>query len=198
MGGAAVVAVNATEDTGADPDVETDTERHPIALRKVHPGDVTRVTTDEQTLDPAAALSVWPYDQLDFSPARHRDDLHTDRWARKDHTAENPVWEPVIRHRNRGIRVTFATEDGGRYAVVDWSQTDDPPLVYLLVFDGADPDARRWDRIGTDATVERYGAPIGDRSRAWAYRPPSEDIEPWLVEQDADPEFTVPNPGGER
>lgn len=142
-------------------------------IRGLHRGDTTRVIADATRLDPAAVIAVWPWYQADFDDGTHRADM-------------NPG-----RTKSEGVRATFATECGGRYAAVNWKQTDDPPVLYLLVIDSEDPDARRWDRVAHVQRVERYGEPE-ERTPEWFGRAPSRDIPPWRVEQDADPEFTAP------
>lgn len=163
-------------------------ERHEQPLKEMHTGDIARVTTEDTVLDPAVVIAVWPYYQEDFDSDAHTDDVHTKRTCRKDMTVENPVWEPKFKHYFNGIRLTFATEGGGRYAVVRWAKTEDPAFLYLLVIDSADPEGRRWERIGRAPTVERYGDPE-DRKPEYVNRMPSEDIPPVEQEQNAEPEF---------
>lgn len=164
-------------------------------LELIHTGDIARVTATDAVLDPAAAIAVWPYYQTDFDDPAHVGDVLTKRGARKDMTVEDPVWEPDIKHSFHGTRITFATEDGGRYAVVNWNGTDDPPYLYLLVIGGEGPEDRRWDKLDAVERVERYGEPE-DRNSEWSYRLPSEDIPPHVVEQDADPSFALPGSNG--
>lgn len=163
-------------------------DRHETPLKELHTGDATRVTTTDTVLDPAVVIAVWPYYQADFDNERHADDVFVKESRRKDMTVENPEWETYRRLKPNGIRVTFATEGGGRYAVVRWAKTDDPALLYLLVIDSEDPDGRRWKRIGRAPTVERYGEPE-DRDPEYHNRLPSEDIPPMEQELDAEPEF---------
>jgi hypothetical protein len=147
-------------------------------LGTLHRGDTARVISEEQVLDPAAVIAVWPWYQADFDDGSHSEDMTPGET------------------KSRGTRATFATEDGGRYAAVDWTKTDDAAVLYLLVIDSEDPDGRRWDRVGRVQRVERYGEPE-DRTPEWFGRPPSRDIPPWTVEQNADPEFTIPGGHGD-
>lgn len=160
-----------------------------VDLRTLHRGDTARVTTENRTLDPTSVIAVWPYAQLDFCPDRHNGDLQIRESRKKDMTVEQPEWEVIRRPINRGMRVTFATTDGGRYAAVNWAGTDAPPLLYLLVVDSEDPDGRRWDRLDELDHVERYGDVDPERSPEWHGRRPSEDIPPWRQEHLATPEF---------
>lgn len=164
-------------------------------LKTLHTGDTVRVSTEDTVLDPAAVIAVWPYYQADFHHERHADELWVKEKRTKDMTVENPEWETVRRLKPNGIRVTFATESGGRYAVVNWAKTEDPPLLYMLVIGSDDPDSRRWELIGRDPTVERYGEPE-DRIPEYKRRMPSEDIPPVEQEQGADPSFTIPGEDG--
>lgn len=179
-------------DSGASPSGRDATpaarERHESPLKELHTDDRARITTEDTVLDPAVVIAVWPYYQEDFHHERHADDVYVQERRRKDRTVENPEWETVRTLKPNGIRVTFATEGGGRYAVVNWSKTEDPPLLYLLVIDGEDPESRRWERIGRDPTVERYGEPE-DRKPEYRGNLPSEDIPPMEQEKGADPEF---------
>ncbi len=163
---------------------------HPADLRDCHTGDLARVTGEDHELDPAAVLAVWPWDQKDFSPERHAADLYIRERRVKDCTVDTPTWETERTPLNRGMRVTFSTGGGTWYAAVDWTQTEDPALLYLLVIDDPDPGARRWERVDRVERVELYGVDPGDRSPEWTGRLPSKDIPPWEVEQDAEPDFS--------
>lgn len=143
---------------------------HQMGLRYLHTGDRARVLTGDRALDPAAAIAVWPYYQADFDDPVHREDM-------------------TRQTKSHGTRVTFATEDGCRYAAVDWNHTEDAPILYLLVVDDPDPEPRRWDRVGEVQRIERYGEPV-ERSPEWIARPPSQDVEPWVAERRADPAFS--------
>jgi hypothetical protein len=174
--------------SGSTPSRRDIPERHEQPLKELHTGDIARVTTEDTELDPVTVIAVWPYYQADFDHERHADEVFVKESRHKDMTVENPEWETVRRLKPNGIRVTFATEDGGRYAVVRWAKTEDPAFLYLLVMDSDDPDERRWDRIGRDPTVERYGEPE-DRDPEYRNRMPSEDIPPVEQELNADPTF---------
>jgi len=157
-------------------------------LKKLHTGDTVRVTTDVETLDPAAVIATWQFSQRDFDGERHSGDVFVQEVKRKDHTVENPTWKTEHRPKPNGMRVTFQTPDGGRFAAVDWSKTDDDPILYLLVIRGEDPESRRWDRVGAVSGIWRYGEPE-DRDPEWFGNLPSDDIPPWEQEQGANPSF---------
>lgn len=163
-------------------------KRHESPLKELHTGDVARVTFGEKVLDPAAVIAVWPWSQEDFTPTEHPEIELKDHETLSNHRYDSDddirLWEMT------GQRVTFATEDGARYAVVDWNSGPDTAFLYLLVIDSECPDERRWDRVGEVDTVERYGEPE-DREAEWIGRLPNADIPPWRVEQDADPSFTL-------
>lgn len=170
-------------------------ERRGVSIRDrdIHTGDVVRVVADGQAVDPGAVIAVWPWTQEDFTPDRHIADLHVERRKVKDMTVDDPEWTTEERVKRRGWRVSLAAENGARYAVVDWNGTDAPPVLYLLLVKSEDPDARRWERMSPVQRIDRIASPV-DCSERWCWcprrtTPPSEDIPPWVVEQDAEPFF---------
>lgn len=120
-------------------------------------GDLIHVETVDDAVERAEVIARWVFSQEDFShdtaesvPVRVR------RWT--DHTGDEPVEKSEKLKDGTGNRSTIITPDGTKYAIVDWKANDDPPHLYLLVVDAADPEDRRWTDIGAVQSIGRYGA----------------------------------------
>lgn len=167
-------------------------ERHDITAADIREGDTLHVTAADCEVDHAAVIARWKFRQRDFSPdAGSEIPSVTRKWM--DLTDEDgPVEFEDTRIMGHGDRSTLMTEDGRKFAVVDWKASDDPPYLYLLVIDSEDPDERRWTSLGPVEDLKRHGPePEGRRSFDWTGSPP------WDASEDADPEFAPRGDGDE-
>lgn len=130
-------------------------DRHETVHADLRKGDLCRVAAGGATVDGGAVIAKWPFAQADFDPTRH-DEIPTKRreWVGLTDECDERT---TVTIDGAGMRTTLATADGSRYAIVDWSKTDDPAYLYLLVIDSDQPDQRRWDTVGEVTHVERYG-----------------------------------------
>jgi hypothetical protein len=130
--------------------------RHETTNADLRTGDLARVTCEDTEVDHAAVIARWKFAQQDFSPDT-APEVPVKRWTRTDLTGEEPVEREQVKINGTADRTTLITEDGQVFAVADWTATDDPPYLYLLVIDG-EPEERRWMSMGPVQSVERYGA----------------------------------------
>lgn len=144
-------------------------DRHETPPRDLRDGDLVRVTTSDTEVERAAVIARWKFAQQDFSPDTAPEvPTKTRRWT--DHTGEESVEKTEVKIRGTADRSTLITEDGRKYAVVDWTATDDAPYLYLMVIDSEDPDERRWTSLGRVQSVERYGPEPEYRMAAYKWR----------------------------
>lgn len=169
--------------------------RHETVHSDLRPGDLARVITTGRDVDRAEVIAKWPFAQADFDPKRHPEIPTKQRtWA--GHTAGEGEKQPEIQIDGTAMRTTLETEDGRRYAVADWTATDDPPFLYMLVIDSDRPGERRWDRVGQVQSVERYGPEPVYRMTGFQWSR-SRDRQTRVLSLAADGHFDHTNPAGE-